>query len=316
MPGRPPLYLFAGSEELLVHRAAEVLIAELRSESGGELEIVDVRASELPGGTMPDIRTGSLFGAPRALLIREAQDLPPEAVTALLAELEGHPPDATVLLCASSTRSIMRLAKRAKDLGGRVDVAAPREWDERAWSRLVTEEFTRFGRAAEPAAVKALLGHAGLEVSAIAEKVRQVAVSAPAGTVTAAHVEAVVVGHGNRGSFAVADAMCDRQPGVAVELLRGAFEAGDHPVMILGALAYRLRAIVAVAAGIDPRSVGLNVSAGQARRLAAVRRNFGPGELTAAYTALARADREIKGGELSAELAVERAVLAVATRAH
>jgi hypothetical protein len=46
-----------------------------------------------------------------------------------------------------------------------------------------------------------------------------------------------------------------------------------------------------------------------------VRRNFGPGELTGAYAALAAADAEIKGGELPASLVIERAVVAVATRA-
>jgi hypothetical protein len=83
----------------------------------------------------------------------------------------------------------------------------------------------------------------------------------------------------------------------------------------LGALAYRLRSIVAVAGGLDGKAVGLNISPGQARRLRAVRRNFGPGELTGAYAALAAADAEIKGGELPASLVIERAVVAVATRA-
>ncbi|MGH3666041.1 MAG: hypothetical protein ACRDU8_08145, partial [Egibacteraceae bacterium] len=78
--------------------------------------------------------------------------------------------------------------------------------------------------------------------------------------------------------------------------------------------AYRLRSIVAVAGGLDAKRVGLNISPGQARRLQAVRRNFGPGELTSAYAELARADREIKGGELPPRLIIERAVVAVATR--
>jgi len=50
------------------------------------------------------------------------------------------------------------------------------------------------------------------------------------------------------------------------------------------------------------------------RRLQGVRRNFGPGELTTAYRALADADREIKGGELPAAFVLERAVVTVATR--
>ncbi|MPZ73724.1 MAG: hypothetical protein GEU74_10915 [Nitriliruptorales bacterium] len=313
MSSGPSIRLLVGPEELLLRRAADVVLEQLRV--GGSLDVTDLRAVELKDGDLPDLRTGSLFGEPRAVLIRDAQDLPAGATSALLVELEGPPPDATVILLASGTGKIQKLAGRIKALGGRTDVMPPREWDTKAWSLLVVDEFRRHRRTADQAAVGAILAHAGLDVPSIVEKVSQVAAAAPAGTVTAAQVEALVVGHGSRGSFAVADAMCDRNPTQALELLSGVLESGDDPVMVLGALAYRLRSIVAVAGQLEPKSVGLNISAGQARRLKAVRRNFGPGELTDAYAELARADREIKGGELPARFVLERAVVSVATRA-
>lgn len=312
MTSRPPAYLFAGPEELLLHRAADRLLAELR-EAHGDLEVVDLRAAELPEAGLPDLRTGSLFGTPRAVVIRGAHELSATVGQALLAELEGTPPEATVVLLASGTGRIQKLAARIKALGGRVDVAPPKEWETRQWVTLVEEEFRRHQRTAASEAVQALLDHAGLDVSVIAEKVAQVAVTAPPGRIGADAVEAVVVGHGNRGSFAVADAMCDRRPAEALKLLRGVLESGDDPVMVLGALAYRMRTLVAVAGGADLKTVGLNLSPGQVRRLQAVRRNFGPGELTAAYRTLAAADVAIKGGELPAELVIERAVVAIAS---
>lgn len=310
----PPVRLLVGPEELLLRRAADVVLDELRA-TAGNLDLTDLRAAQLKDDGWPDLRTGSLFGDPRAVLVRDAQELPAEAASSLLAELDGPPLDATVVLLATGTQKIGKLAAKVKALGGRTDVAPPTQWDTRAWSRLVADEFRRHRRTADPAAVAAVLAHAGLDVSAIAEKVAQVAVAAPAGTVTAATVDALVVGHGSRGSFAVADAMCDRNASQALELLSGVLDAGDDPVMVLGALAYRLRSIVAVAGQLDPKSVGLNISTGQARRLHGVRRNFGPGELTSAYAELARADREIKSGELPARFIIERAVVAVATRA-
>lgn len=313
MPAPPPVRLLVGPEELLLRRAAETVLEELRGD--GTLDVTDVRAAELKDDGLPDLRTGSLFGEPRAVLVRDAAELPAAVSSALLAELEGTPPDATVILLASGTGKIQKLAARIKALGGRTDVLPPKEWDTKAWSRLVIDEFRRHKRTADQAAVGALLAHAGLDIATIAEKVNQVAVAAPPGVVTAEAVDALVVGHGSRGSFAVADAMCDRNPSQALELLSGVLESGDDPVMVLGALVYRLRSIVAVAGRLDPKAVGLNVSPGQARRLEAVRRNFGPGELTAAYAELARADREIKGGELPARLLLERAVVSVATRA-
>ncbi len=299
---------------MLLRRAADVVLDELRA-AGGALDVTDLRAAQLKDEPWPDLRTGSLFGDPRAILVRDAQELSADAAAALLAELAGPPPDATVILLATGTGKIQKLAAKVKALGGRTDVAPPKEWDDKAWSRLVVDELRRHKRTGDAAAVAAVLAHAGLDVSSIAEKVAQVAAAAPAGPVTAATVDALVVGHGSRGSFAVADAMCDRNPTQALELLSGVLESGDDPVMVLGALSYRLRSIVAVAGRLEPKEVGLNISPGQARRLQGVRRNFGPGELTAAYAALARADREIKSGELPARFVLERAVVTVATRA-
>ena len=309
----PKVRLLVGPEELLLRRAAETVLEELRG--GGPLDVADLRAAELKDAELPDLRTGSLFGEPRAVLIRDAQDLPAPAAAALLAELGAAPPDATVILLASSTARIQKLAGKVKELGGRTDVLPPKEWDTKGWSGLVTEEFRRHRRTADRSAVEAVLSHAGLDVAGIAEKVAQVAVAAPQGMVTSAHVDALVVGHGSRGSFAVADAMCDRNPTQALELLEGVLESGDDPVMVLGALVYRLRSLVAVAGKLEPKSVGLNVTPGQAKRLQGVRRNFGPGELTGAYVQLARADHEIKSGELPARFILERAVVSIATRA-
>ena len=308
-----PVRLLVGPEELLLRRAADIVLEELRA-GGDTVDVTDLRASQLKDEPWPDLRTGSLFGEPRAVLVREAQDLPAAAAASLLAELDGPPPDATVVLLATGTGKIMKLAAKVKALGGRTDVAPPKEWEDKAWARLVSDEFRRHRRTADAGAVAAVLSHAGLDVATIAEKVAQVAAAAPAETVTAAMVDALVVGHGSRGSFAVADAMCDRNPTQALELLSGVLESGDDPVMVLGALAYRLRSVVAVAGKLEPKEVGLNISPGQARRLQGVRRNFGPGELTAAYAELARADRDIKSGELPARFIIERAVVAVATR--
>lgn len=309
----PPVRLLTGPVELLLRRAADDLLADLRGD--GELEVEDYRAGDLKDDGLPDVWTGSLFGTPRAMLVREAQDLPSGVSASLVDLLSGPPPAATVILLATGTGRIQKLARAVKAAGGRTDVAPPREWEDRKWAALVREEFRRHGRAAQPDAVEAILAHAGLEVTGIVEKVAQVAAAAPGGAVTRAHVDDLVVGVGSRGAFAVADAMCDRRPEEALTLLRGALEAGDDPVKVLGALVYRLRSVVAVAGGLDGKAAGVSISPGQVRRLQAVRRNFGPGELTSAYAVMAAADIEIKSGELPPELVMERAVVEVATRA-
>jgi DNA polymerase-3 subunit delta len=307
------MYLFTGSEELLLRRAAERLLDELRAE--GPVEVVDLRAGDLREQGLPDLRTGSLFGDRRAVLVRDAQELPADVATRLVGELEQTPPEAMVILLASGTGRIMKLAKRIKAAGGRVDVAPPRDWEDRKWAALVRDEFGQHKRKATPAAVDAIVNHAGLDVAQVAEKVSQVVAAVSQGVIDDRDVERAVVGHGSRGSFAVADAMCAREPARALELLRGVLESGDDPIMVLGALVYRIRSVVAVAGRLDAKDVGLRISAGQVRHLQAARRNFGPGELTRAMRTLADADVEMKSGELPGELVIERAVAQIATRA-
>jgi DNA polymerase III subunit delta len=306
-----PAYLIIG-HELLVRRAADRIIDDLRA--NGDVEVTDLRAEALKEQGLPDL-TGSLFGTPRVVRIREAQDLTSDLADAIIAQLKNPSPDATLILQASSAGRSRKLAKRIDELGGRIDVAPPKDWEDRKWQQLVGDEFTRHGRTTDPAACQAILDHAGLDVGAIAEKVGQVVAAQPAKKVTAAHVEALVEGHGNRGAFAVADAMCDRDPAKAAGLLRGVLDGGQDPVMVLGALTYRMRTVVAVAGGVDGKTIGANISPGQARRLGALRRNFGPGELTRAYRVLADADLALKSGELPPEHVVERAVVDIATPA-
>jgi DNA polymerase-3 subunit delta len=307
------MYLFTGSEELLLRRAAARLLDDLGAE--GPVELVDVRATELREQGLPDLRTGSLFGDRRVVLIRDAHELPADIAAGLVAELDAPPPEAVVILLATGTGRIVKLARQIKAAGGRIDVAPPRDWEERKWENLVREEFAQHRRRAAPGAVAAILNHAGLDVAQIAEKVSQAVAATRDGPISEADVERSVVGHGSRGSFAVADAMCERQPAKALELLRGVLETGSDPIMVLGALVYRLRSILAVAGKVDAKEVGLRISGGQVRHLQAARRNFGPGELTRAMRTLADADVLLKSGDVPPELVIERAVVQVATRA-
>ena len=310
-------YLVTGPQEVLVRREADRIIEELRGAAGGEIELTDVRADDVAEQGLPDLQTGSLFGGPRVVRIRDAQDLGADAQQQLRALLEQPPAEGTLVLTASGTGRIRSLAQRIDKLGGRIDAAPPRDWDVGAWRRLAAAELARHGREADGGAVQSLLDHAGLDVGALVEKAAQVAAAAPAGAITGAQVDAVVVGHGSRGAFAVADAMCEGDAAEAVRLLRGTLDAGNEPVMILGALAYRIRAIVAVAGQVASKEqTGLGISSGQARHLDAARGAFGPGDLTRAYRHLADADVALKGSDLPPEVVLEQTVVAIATREH
>jgi len=304
--GRAPVYLVTGDDELLVHRAVQDLVARL-SAAEPDLEVIASAVVETP--RLPELRTGSLFGGGRCVVIRDAQDISGALADDVKAYLESPEPEATLVLAARGTARIQVIAKRAAEVGERIDVAAPKPWDQRGWRALVTEEFTRLGREASATAVDALLAQAGNDASGIAASVGQVAATAPPGPVSVAHVDPAVAGHGNKGGFAIADAVADRDPASAIVALRGALEAGEEPLAILGALTFRFRELLQARAGIKPE----RSSEGQFKRLQGIAKRFNGGELAWCYDRIGRCDVDLKGSDLPSDLIIEVAVLELAT---
>jgi DNA polymerase III subunit delta len=301
--------LLSGSDDLLLQRELERRLDELREQDPGL--VVDVRdVSETDH--LPELRTTSLFGGTTCVVLRGAEliagDLKAEVETYLAAPSE----DAVLVLVARGVGRIPKIAKLAKERGERLDVKTPPDWDDRAWDRLVGEEFRRLGRKADATAIAAIRGHAGTEPAVIASKVASVcAAHLAVPTLTAEHVDAAVEGHGRVSGFTIADAVAERDPGQALVALRGALESGEAPLAVLGALAFRFRQLLLVRSGASPKEAG--VSPGQHRRLQALAAAFTPGELAWCHDRLAELDVQLKGAELPDDLLLELAVIEVAT---
>lgn len=318
MPIPPAANLVTGPAELLVRRRVEDLIATLRAEVG-EVEVDRVTPEDVRAGGLGDLRTASLFAAPRVVVLRDVHSLGATVAGDLAAAVEAGLADQTWLIAtASSTGSIRKLSAAIKASGAVHEAKPPPDWKIDAWHDLAADELRRADRAATHDAVVALVDRAGTDPDRIASAASQIAAQAPPGRLSVEAVEAVLDGHGSQGAFALADAVVERDPQRATELLAGLFAGGAEPIVVMGALAFRLRALVAVAAGLqstdDFTEVGMRpISPGQARRLARIRRGFGPGELTAAYRVLADADADLRGSDVPPRLVVERAVVAIAT---
>lgn len=309
MPDRAPLYLIVGDDDHLLRRAADRVTTDLRAVAP-DLDVDLLDAAETTH--LPDLRTASLFGGTRCIVLRGI-----EAVSGdLKAELEDYAaspdPDATVVLVARGVGRIPKLTKLTTSSGERIDVKAPLPWDQRGWRGLAESEFAFHGRDADAAALSAVLERAGNDAAVIASKVAQVvAATEPGRRIGAEDVEGSVEGHGTRGPFAVADAVEARDPGTAIVGLRGALEAGDAPLALLGALASRIRQLLQVRGGATASEVG--VSPGRHKMLARGARNFTPGELAWCHDRVARVDLDLKGSDLPADVLIEVAVIELAT---
>lgn len=305
-----PVHVLAGDDELLLQRALERLLAQLRADRP-DTHVEQVDGSQLAG--LPELRTASLFGGTRAVVVRDADRLSGGALDEVLAYLEAPDTGSVLVLVAESTDRRQRLFKRAQATGARIEmVRAPRPWDQRAWEQLVETELRRLDRDPDPAAVAAILAHAGTDAATIASKCAQVAAATPpSGRISPAQVEAVVEGHGNRGAFPVADAVADRDPAAAILALRGALDGGEQPLAVLGAIAFRLRQLLQVRGGASPDEAG--VSPAHHRHLLRSARRFSPGELPWCHDRLCRADLDLKGSDLPGDLTLEIAVIELAT---
>ncbi len=304
-----PVFFIVGDDDHLLRRASERVLADLRA-SEPDLDIEHLDAGE--ADELPELRTASLFGGGRCVVIRRLEA--PKA--ALKEQLEDYctspDPEATLVLIARGTQRIPKLAKLATSAGEKIEVARPTPWDTKGWQRLVSDEFRTAGRKADAAAIDALLEVAGVDPAIIASKVSQLAaVKGPNETITVEDVEKTIEGHGNRGAFAVADAVEQRDPGEAIVALRGALEAGEAPLAVLGALTSRFRHLLGARAGLDARTI--RVSPGRHRMLSQAARRFNPGELAWCHDRLAQADLDLKGSDLPSDLLIELAVIEVAT---
>jgi DNA polymerase-3 subunit delta len=312
-----PFTLVTSDDDLLLRRGVERVLADLPD--GTEVERHDVDEEGLP-----DVRTASLFGGDVVHLLRFGR-VPSggllEEVRALAAAEVGGPVVVACILHGAGR--VPATIDKLADVAGRdahVAVAAPPDWADEQWDRLVGEEFRRRGRHADASAIRAVRTHAGLDASTISVQVASVCAATPVDVdpITEEEVDAVVVGHGRQSGFAIADAVVARDAGAALAASRGALEAGDAPVMLAGALAYRLRQLLVLRGGGDGRAAGLGrrpVSGGRLRALTnEARGGFSPGELAWAVDRLAQLDVDLKGSDLPSDLVFEAAVVDLATR--
>ena len=306
----PSVLLVTGDDDLLLAREVERQLAELTSQDD-ELSVDRYDVSELEG--LPELRTTSLFGGRTVVVLRGVEGVGGDLKAELEAYLAEPSPDAVLVLVARGLGRIQKIAKLAGEQGERIEAKTPADWDDRAWDRLVGEEFRRLGRKADATAIAAIRTHAGTEPVAIASQVDTVCATQPdAAVVTAEHVDAVVEGQGRQSGFAVADAIADRDPAAALVSLRGALSAGEAPLAVLGAITFRLRQLLLVRSGAGPKEAGMRPG----RRYDQTRAQAGgfhPGELAWCHDRLAGLDLELKGSELPAPLVLEVGVLEVAT---
>ncbi|WP_432540908.1 DNA polymerase III subunit delta [Kineococcus sp. SYSU DK002] len=309
-----PVVLLAGSEEALADRAFSALLARVR-EQDPAFERTDVAAAGYQKGQLATWTSPSLFDE-RSLVLVDGVDAAADAFVEDVLEYLRAPVDSVVLVLRHrGGNKAKKVLDAARAVPGVAEVSCQPLKRDQEKVDFVLADVRRARRRIDVEAARALVQALGSDLGELAAAVDQLLTDTD-GTVTE---EAVHRYHGGRREatgFEVADAAIAGEEGRALVLVRHAAATGVPAVVVVAALASRLRQLAKVAAAGRGRAADLARDLGMAPWLVekAQRevRNLSPQGLADAILAVAAADHAVKGGGAHAEHALERAVRVVA----
>ncbi len=289
----PPVILLWGEDAFLLREAALQLLGDLRA--------TEVDAGEWQGGELQDLATPSLFGEPRALLVTDCRSLPKDALGELAAYLSAPDPDAPlVLACTTAERGKppAALVKIVEPVGEVRQVQIQRKELE-PW---LVQRAKAAGLELTPPAARALVETLGEDIGQLAAAVEQLTGAFQGQQITPALIHAQFRGLGEQKSWDLCDRAFGKDLPGAIRSLRSIEEGGDDALMVLGAIAARLRDLMRVRALPDrlppaqlAKQAGLRFE-WQARRYQQQARNFSLERLVAIHQEVAETDRALKSG--------------------
>lgn len=307
-----PLTLVVGDEELLVSRAVSAVVRAARK-ADPDVDVRDVTAAELERGDLDDMLSPSLFGERRVLVVRAAQDLPKEIAAELQACVTPPPDDAHVVVVHAG-------GAKGKALLTALSALKPRKEEARKITKFgerrdfVRRELRADGRSADEEAIAALLEAVGHDLRELASAAGQL-LADTTGPISAETVARYHRGRAESSGFTVADRAVDGDLAGALELARWGQSAGLASVLVTSALASTLRSMALVAsAGRAPAhqlAGQLGMPPWKVEKTQRQARGWRPEGLSAALTAVAAADADVKGAAADSDYAVERLLLAV-----
>jgi DNA polymerase-3 subunit delta len=289
----PPVMLLWGEDAFLLREAALQLLGNLRA--------TEVDAGEWQGGELQDLATPSLFGEPRALLVTDCRSLPKDALGELAVYLSAPDPDAPlVLACTTAERGKppAALVKIVEPVGEVRQVQIQRKELE-PW---LVQRAKAAGLELTPPGARALVDTLGEDIGQLAAAVEQLTGAFQGQQVTPALIHTQFRGLGEQKSWDLCDRAFGKDLPGAIRSLRSIEEGGDDALMVLGAIAARLRDLMRVRALPDrlppaqlAKQAGLRFE-WQARRYQQQARNFSLERLVAIHQEVAETDRALKSG--------------------
>lgn len=301
-----PVYLLSGESFL-----ADEALDRIRSEAGTDpLSEVVLEADAAPAEILEAVGTPTLLGGPRLVIIPAAHELKKEAREELERYIENPSPSSVLVLVASGRTPLTKLVEKQ---GSVVTLEVPKGRRLVGWLR--ERARTRRMKLDERGAW-ALVDAVGPELRDLDAALDQLRSALGSNAVVgAAEVRRAFPRVADERIFAFTDAIGERRLATAMTTLRRLLDQEDAPLMVFGSLVAHMRRLLIARAFGDagPRAVAdaLGLPEWRAKRVHQQARSYRQEELADAMQVLTETDVEMKGGDLSPEVALERAVIKI-----
>ncbi|MEY2679474.1 MAG: hypothetical protein RLZZ160_552 [Actinomycetota bacterium] len=309
------ILLIHGGESVLADRA---LLQALSVRSDFEKTVLD--GGDLEPGRYGEAVAPSLFAEKRVVVIRDLQDVVVEVQEEIESLFESLDPNLQLIFVHKGGVKGKGLLDKIKKLKPEIITCEPikKAADKEAFVR---EEFARHGRKISSDAISALVDATGSDTRELAAACSQIAFDTNAGkaVIDEEDISKYYQGRVEATGFDVADATLAGDPRSALVALRHALETGTDPIMIVSALTSSIRTLAKVSGA--PRNANAFQLAGslglapwqidKARRQLS---KWSPALIAFSVQELSRADVAIKGAEADPLYALERSVVAIASK--
>ncbi|MDR0432078.1 MAG: hypothetical protein LBH48_02020, partial [Bifidobacteriaceae bacterium] len=238
-----PIVLVSGKEGLLAGRAIERVVGLARA-AAPDAEVTVLSAATYQAGSLASVAGPSLF-ADAAIVTVEGVDDAGEDLTADLLAYIGSPEPAAVVVLRHAGGVRARKVLEAVRAAGYPEVACAeitRDSDKMAFAAA---EFRRHDRAITADGLRSLMDAVGSDLRELAASITQL-VADTSGRITKADVDKYYGGRVEASGFKVADAALSGEAGTALTLARHAMATGSDPVLLVAALASKLRVLAKV----------------------------------------------------------------------
>lgn len=309
-----PIYVIAGKASALAKKQLHDLLDRLIAPEQRPMGLLTTDAKASITQVLDELRTAPFLTERRVVVITDADEFVTRHRSLLEAYFDSPSPTGVLVLIVASFPATTKLAKKLKQVGELISVAAPKPWHLPA--HLIQYTKDSFGKTLARDAAQLLVDLTGDDLAQLYGEVDKLALFVDQKkTIGTQDVESLV-GH-NRvfGAFEVIDAMVAGQTGQALKRLRNMFaEDKNAQYTVVGAFAFHFRrmfsakALLTQGRSIPDVTKALRIWGKTDQFFAQVKR-LSLEQIGLQLQRLAEIDYQIKTGQTRPPVAIERLVL-------